>query len=68
MTAPAYLTAPQLAELDALDLWDDWQERAAIMEHDGKMPRQRAEQLAYWRVTHLYRKQRGSDDRDRVQV
>lgn len=40
------------ANLDAVkrEVWpqfDDWQERAAIMEHDGGLPREQAELAAY---------------------
>lgn len=56
---PGRLTVEALAWLrarwwmacaEAWPLWGEWAERAAIMEHDGGLPRAEAERLAYQEV------------------
>lgn len=43
----SHLSDAQLRRLIDLDLLDEWEERAAIMEHDGKMGFRQAEMQAY---------------------
>ena len=56
MTAKPYIPK-------ALSTWsqDDrmaWEERAAILEYDEGLPRDRAEELAYWQIRKIREKSR----------
>jgi hypothetical protein len=51
------LTADERWQLVESGLHDEWEERAAIMQYDGKLRRERAERAAFVRLT-----QREDDD------
>lgn len=51
--ALAWLRKPEVRAAVMREVWpefDDWEERAAIMEYDGGLPRPEAEEAAYRRV------------------
>lgn len=54
------LTGDEIAKLIELDLYDEFDERAAIIQYNGKRSREDAERMAYERLMDLYEKK----DRD----